>query len=163
MSIDQFPKKDNIPLPADLVAGETVSYDKNGEVERFPLFKKLFLSIVLILVASLSFGIGRLSVVGEREPIKIEYDESLVQTPKAETSASVPTKTTSGTASVINAVTPANTVNNQQVVASKNGVRYHFLHCSGAKQIKEENKILFATPEEAKAAGYTLAANCKPR
>ena len=129
---------------------ETVSYDKGGRIERFPLFRKLFLSLVIILVASLSFGIGRLTVVGKREPVKIEYDLALTEsaTPSVEQ-----------TASVIKAVDNENT----SVVVSKNGTKYHYLHCSGAKQIKEENKIVFPTPEAAEAAGYTLAANCKPR
>ena len=63
---------------------EIVSYDKDGRIERpasigvnFPLFRKLFLSSTIILVALLSFGIGRLSVVGNREPVRIEYDEQL--------------------------------------------------------------------------------------
>ena len=126
---------------------EVVALNENGEIESFPLFRKLFLSITIILVVSLSFGIGRLSVVGKREPIKIEYDQQLT------------TKTTNinQTASVINAV------ENITVVASKNGERYHYLHCSGAKQIKEENKIVFASPASAEAAGYTLAANCSPK
>ena len=128
---------------------ETVSYDKDGHIERFPLFKKLFLSIVIILVAILSFGIGRLSVIGNREPIKIEYN------PELTTNNSQPTTKIKQTASVIN------TIGNTEVITSKNGARYHYLHCSGAKQIKEENKIVFSTPEAAKAAGYTLAANCK--
>ena len=129
---------------------ETVSYDKDGRIERFPLFRKLFLSLVIILVASLSFGIGRLTVVGKREPVKIEYDLALTEsaTPSVEQ-----------TASVIKAVDNENT----SVVVSKNGTKYHYLHCSGAKQIKEENKIVFATPAAAEAAGYTLAANCSPR
>ena len=84
---------------------EVVALNENGEIESFPLFRKLFLSITIILVVSLSFGIGRLSVVGKREPIKIEYDQQLT------------TKTTNinQTASVINAV------ENITVVASKNG------------------------------------------
>ncbi|MEK7176765.1 MAG: hypothetical protein AAB719_00485 [Patescibacteria group bacterium] len=131
---------------------EEVTYDKDGEVERFPLFKKLFLSLVIILVATLSFGIGRLSMMGKGEPIKIEYDSSL--------------NTVSNTASAISAVKelPSVPVNaSQTVVVSKNGEKYHYLHCSGAKQIKEENKIVFASPSLAESAGYTLAANCKPR
>ncbi len=139
---------------------ETMSYDKDGKVEHFPLFKKLFLSIVILLVATLSFGIGRLSTVGEREPIKIEYDEAL------ETQAVVPKieKNNVGTASVINSVSNnvASTINTQ-VVVSKNGERYHYMHCAGAKQIKEENKIFFATPEAAEVAGYSLALNCSPK
>jgi len=46
-------------------------------------------------------------------------------------------------------------------VVSKNGARYHYPWCSGAQSIKEENKIWFDTKEEAEAAGYTPAANCK--
>lgn len=46
-------------------------------------------------------------------------------------------------------------------VASKSGTKYHLPWCSGAKRIKEENKIWFATKEAAEAAGYTPAANCK--
>src|SRR3989344_5486272 len=127
---------------------ETVSYDKDGHIERFPLFRKLFLSLVIILGALLSFGIGQLSVTGDREPIKIEYDQSL----------------TEQTATVVNAVpAPRNSIQQSEVVVSKNSTKYHYSHCSGAKQIKEENKIIFATPTAAEAAGYTLAANCKPK
>lgn len=127
---------------------EIVSYDKDGRIERFPLLQKLFLSLTIILIALLSFGIGRLSVVGNREPIKIEYDPNLTEwsTPSVDQ-----------TASVINAVKEGG------VITSKNGARYHYPYCSGAKQIKEENKIIFATVAAAEAAGYSLAANCKPR
>ena len=46
-------------------------------------------------------------------------------------------------------------------VASKNGTKYHLPWCSGAKSIKDENKVWFNTKAEAEAAGYTPAANCK--
>lgn len=46
-------------------------------------------------------------------------------------------------------------------VASKSGTKYHLPWCGSAKQIKEENKIWFATKAEAEAAGYLPAANCK--
>jgi len=134
---------------------EIVSYDKDGKIERFPLFQKLFLSLVIILVAMFSFGIGRLSVVSDREPIRVEYDPSLVQGEALNSSTSQVDK--SQTASVIQAVEKT------EVIASKNGSRYHYPHCGGAKQIKEENKITFATPVAAEAAGYTLAANCSSR
>jgi hypothetical protein len=48
-----------------------------------------------------------------------------------------------------------------QYVASKSGQSYHLPWCSGAKQIKEENKIYFDSKEEAEAAGYAPAKNCK--
>ena len=137
---------------------ETVSYDKDGEIEHFSLFQKLFLSLVIILVASLSFGIGRLSVVGNREPVRIEYDQSLVQD-----SVSLPaSQQVSSSASAAKAIS-SQTAGTVEVVVSKNGSRYHYLHCSGAKQIKEENKIVFGSSAAAEAAGYTLALNCKPR
>lgn len=127
---------------------EIVSYDKDGRIERFPLYQKLFLSITVILVALLSFGIGRLSMTNNREPIKIDYDSTL-------TEQSIPS--VSQSASVINIVKEGS------VVASKSGTRYHYPYCAGAKQIKEENKIIFPTQAAAEAAGYSLATNCKPR
>lgn len=140
---------------------ETVSYDKDGRMVKFPLLRKLFVPLVIVLVAGLSFGIGRLTVVGKREAVRIEYDKSLMSDDQTPISNQVPNPNVlkTQTANVIQAVTPAS----QQVIASKNGSRYHYLHCSGAKQIKEENRITFASPAEAESAGYTLAANCKPR
>src|SRR3990167_10064768 len=130
---------------------EDVAFDKDGHVEpvgwRELILDKLFLSIIIILVTVLSFGIGRLSVIGNREPIRIEYDPVLT----SNSSTSEVDKLQ--TASVIQAVEKT------EVIASKNGSRYHYPHCGGAKQIKEENKITFATPVAAEAAGYTLAAN----
>jgi hypothetical protein len=46
------------------------------------------------------------------------------------------------------------------VVGSKSGTKYHLPSCPGAKQIKPENRIEFATAELAVAAGYKPAANC---
>jgi hypothetical protein len=45
-------------------------------------------------------------------------------------------------------------------LASKNGKKYYLPSCSGAKRIKDENKVWFATLEDAQAAGLTPAANC---
>jgi hypothetical protein len=47
-----------------------------------------------------------------------------------------------------------------QFVASKNGTRYYLPSCAAAKRIKEENRIWFASAEEAQRAGYLPAANC---
>ncbi|HXK31753.1 MAG TPA: hypothetical protein VJZ94_03470, partial [Candidatus Paceibacterota bacterium] len=46
-------------------------------------------------------------------------------------------------------------------VASKHGEAYYLPWCGGVKLIREENKIWFATKEEAEARGYRPAANCK--
>ncbi len=111
---------------------ETIDLDKP------PLWRRLFLSLVIILVALLSFGIGRLTV-REGKPVKIEYEEESL-------SQSISTPTNSKI----------------EVVASKNGEKYHYLHCSGAKQISPKNLISFATALAAEASGYTLASNCTP-
>lgn len=138
---------------------ETIELNENGEVEQYPLFRRLFLSIVIILITLLSYGIGRLSVAGERRgPIQIEYDPSIsdeISSPQNSYNKSL--NQLGQTASVIQ------TISDQEVVASKNGTKYHYLYCSSAKQIKEENKIIFASAEQAKTAGYTLAANCSPK
>lgn len=118
-------------------------FDEEGELEQYPLFRKLSLALIIILVALLSFGIGKLSSLGEREPIKIEYDS------QPTTYSSQPTANTN--------------IQNGGVVASKNGTKYHYSYCPGAKQIKEENKLLFASAVLAERAGYTLASNCSPR
>jgi hypothetical protein len=56
---------------------------------------------------------------------------------------------------------PATTGEGQGVVASKNGTKYHFPWCPGASQIKDENKIWFASEAAATAAGYAKAKNCQ--
>lgn len=124
---------------------ETFTFDKAGEVERFPLFRKLFLALVIVLVALLSFGIGRLTGGGKGEPVRIEYDANLSGSNQS--------------SSVINAVTNSR----EGIVASKNSDKYHYSYCPGAKQISEKNLVTFTSAESAEASGYTLASNCKPR
>ena len=53
-----------------------------------------------------------------------------------------------------------NTSAGKKYVASKNGKLYYSLNCSGAKRIKEENKIFFASKDEAEKSGYSLATSC---
>jgi hypothetical protein len=47
------------------------------------------------------------------------------------------------------------------VAASRKGIRYYYPWCGGLTNIKEANKVWFATTAEAKKAGYTLAKGCK--
>jgi len=49
----------------------------------------------------------------------------------------------------------------KKYVASKNGKMYYSVGCSGAKRIKTENQIWFATKEDAEKSGYTLSSTCK--
>lgn len=108
---------------------------KNFKEKIKPLEKDLILAAVIILVALISFGLGRLSKIGERR-IPVTIDQ-------------LPAASKLG-------------VDVEKIfVASKNGTKYHYLWCAGAQSIKEENKIYFSTTEEAQKAGYSPAANCK--
>ena len=112
--------------------------------------KDIFMVMVIILVAFASFGLGRMSKMGDgRIPVKIEHQASLLQAKN--TSNSAQNGENQG-------LLPAN---DKMYVASKNGSKYHFPWCSGAKRMKESNKIWFATAGEARAAGYGPAGNCK--
>ena len=54
-----------------------------------------------------------------------------------------------------------NSATDLNIVASVNGIRYYYLHCSGVGRIRDENRVYFASEKEAEEAGYTLAINCK--
>jgi len=132
---------------------DLIHFDKEGEPVRNEWFKRLYLSLIIILVATLSFGVGRLTAVPRGEGIKMEYDPSL------SAGSLEPTARSTQTASVVQAL-PSDA---SGVIGSKNGSKYHYSYCPGAKQIKETNRITFNTASEAEGAGYSLAGNCKPR
>lgn len=46
------------------------------------------------------------------------------------------------------------------ILASKSGTKWYFAHCSGAKRIKEENKIYFSSIQEAENRGLEQASGC---
>ncbi len=56
---------------------------------------------------------------------------------------------------------PLNEPNTGLYVGSKSGSKYHLPNCPGAQRISAENKVWFASKEDALAKGYTPAANCK--
>lgn len=105
----------------------------------------LFLAGLIVLVSVGSFGLGRLSVIWpEKQPLTIMQNDKL-QMPKT---------------TFASPIGSADNLALGKYVASKNGLSYHFPWCSGAKRIKEENKVWFQTKEEAEAGGYKPAANC---
>lgn len=119
------------------------------------LGSKYFTATVVILVAVISYSLGRISGVGERrEPVRVTTsppNSSLSNNPPN------PPYVKGGTGEVKGVSSDSSGV----VVASKNGTKYHYPWCAGAKQISEKNKITFNSTEEARTAGYTPAANCK--
>ena len=111
--------------------------------------KNAFLIILALLLSFFSFQLGRLSGPSSGEPIKIQ-NAAIKEIFNEEVFGPVNEGGGEGEDLKIDF----------RVVVSKNSNKYHFLWCSGAKLIKEENKIYFNTEAEAISAGYTLAGNC---
>jgi hypothetical protein len=150
------------------------------------MFKKLkylllddtvYIAVLLIFVAGASFALGRLSQseISAGDGIVKITDKHKPATPTVTLSASTTQTATSSNlpeSRLSNSnKAPILTLSTQQplpqpeglFVASKAGTKYHAPHCSGAKTIKEANKIYFASEAEAEASGYTRAANCPRR
>jgi uncharacterized membrane protein len=129
-----------------------------NEIKLFLRNDTVFYTLVIMGVAIASFGLGRLSV--EQMQVKqptagaLPLQASAITSPKATTSALEQRlqESTVSSASSTQAAT--------EFIASKSGTKYHYSWCPGAKQIKEENKIIFNSTDAARAAGYTPAANC---
>ncbi len=121
----------------------------------------VFYSLLLVLVAVASFGLGRQSVgrVGQvAAPIGAVIAEYPAIIPNNQ--AAAPIEAVTGVSQGLEAdgtVVPGGGA----VVASKSGTKYHLPTCPGAKQIKPDNLISFTSIVEAEAAGYTPATNCK--
>lgn len=116
--------------------------------------EQVFIALTLVLVGVGSFGLGRLSATPESNDFIPNEPRVLIM---AATSTSVQ-YVTPRHATTTTSVADINTV--QPVVASRSGTKYHLPNCPGASQIKPENRLEFASPSAARAAGYTPAANC---
>jgi hypothetical protein len=96
----------------------------------------LLIVFVVILVGVGSFGLGRLSVAtGEGTPISMHMAATTVAPPPLPVGG--------------------------QVVASRNGSKYYYPWCGGAKTISPANLVWFTSEAKAQSAGYTPASNCK--
>ena len=100
----------------------------------------LFIAAIIFFTGLSGFGLGRLSVDIKQNPPLFVVQPTSQESP--ETSSSGSDKT------------------DKRVMASRNGTVYYYPSCSGAKRIKEENIIWFATKEAAASAGLKPATNC---
>ncbi len=106
--------------------------------EHLNKIKPLLLPINIVLLGTLIFGLWRYNEIeAAKTPVLIH------SAPTNEAGEAKEATPTTGT-----------------LVGSKNGTKYHYPWCGGAKRIKEENKVWFASAAVARAAGYTPAANC---
>lgn len=119
----------------------------------------LYYSVVIILVAGASFGLGRQSVIDKSQESSLESQNSVVVT-QPTSKVTTPTPNPLVPAAAIQGAAVVGTVSGE-VVASKSGSKYHLPTCPGASQIKPANLISFPNVAAAEAAGYTPAANCK--
>lgn len=101
----------------------------------------IFFSILLVLIGVLSFGLGRYSVLNKGHNVSIQQAAGITLL-QATSSLQISSS------------------DDQIVVASKSGKKYHLPDCPGAAQIKDINKISFSSILLAEAAGYAPAANC---
>jgi hypothetical protein len=117
-----------------------------------PYLFDLFVLACVILIGLISYNLGRSHAL-KKTSLRVEEGTLVYDARSGENEGS-----SALTANAAQAAKPRD----PRVVVSKSskGKVYHFTWCPGAKQIKEENKIWFATEAEAQKAGYTLAGNC---
>ena len=122
--------------------------------------KPFYLLVLCGVIASIFFGLGRLSAIEENHvPIRIIQSPSnltanavsaiLTQdiVEKRNVSSEEINKTTNGGAG--------------QVIGSKNSKKYYFPWCGTLKLVKAENRVTFASIDLARKEGYLPAGNCK--
>jgi hypothetical protein len=115
--------------------------------------KPFYTLILMVLVGSLFFALGRLSALEDRKtPIKITF-------PNNEQTGAVVNSVATGAAEANSEQSTVQT--NEQVIGSKSGKKYYYPWCGTVKMIKPENQVKFASIGAAREAGYLPASNCK--
>ncbi|MEX2028911.1 MAG: hypothetical protein WD963_00300, partial [Candidatus Paceibacterota bacterium] len=117
--------------------------------------KDVLIVMIVILVGLGSFQLGRLSKDNTSSGIKIEYPSLEANQGASVVSAVQYPNTNSASASVIK-----NSVE-KNFFASSRGKKYYPVGCSAGKSLKLENRVYFATKEEAESKGYELSSSCK--
>jgi len=112
---------------------------------------RLWVFLALILVGILCFEAGLLQGrIKQTTPLVLS-----LPSPQEGTSLQTPIAPEQKR-ETINHVEPIGTKNTSSCVfvGSKNSNKYHLSTCSVAKRIKQENRVCFATKEEAEKRGY---------
>jgi hypothetical protein len=119
--------------------------------------KDILIVIIVILVGLGSFELGRLSKENGSSGVKI------LPTPTGEYPNQNPQREANQSANAINAIsaTVQNSNAGKNFFASSRGSKYYTISCSAGKTIKQENRVYFATGEEAEKAGYALSSSCQ--
>ncbi len=112
--------------------------------------KDILTVVIVIMVGLGSFVLGRMSKDGPTIGLRIQTPgQSKVEA--------------AGTGLVANSTNKAPVATNPEgksFFASNRGTKYYPIDCSSGQTIKKENRIYFATKEEAERAGYELSSSC---
>ncbi len=125
--------------------------------------KDVLFLLVSILAATGSFGLGMLAERAVAKHDNLEFTTIPVTGQLGAAASSAVEQQSKGIATgTPAAIEKAATVapSGGKYVASKTGTRYYLPSCSSANRIKPENRVWFASKEEAEAAGLGPAANC---
>lgn len=135
--------------------GEVRKDDLVAKIEGF-LESRLFVATIFVLVSLIAFFLGRVSVSKvEKVPVRVTNSGMAASLGGEAINTRVNLQTNEP-----DDATPAGSTS-EIVVGSKNGNKYHYPWCPGAKQISDKNLIKFNSIAEAQAKGYTPASNCK--
>lgn len=111
-----------------------------------------FHGLIILLVALVSFGLGRLSMAPGTLTLAAEKTGTItLATGTVPAAVGAPLRA---------APTAATTTTQGPYVASKNGTKYYLTTCGAANRIKAENRVFFQTVGEATKAGLAPAVNC---
>ena len=130
--------------------------------------KNILIVAIIILTGLGAFELGRLSKENANSGIKIlsaPREKYASQTATQSASVIKATNNKPNTALSANVPIPNKSQNSDSVkknfFASNRGSKYYPLSCSAGKTIKQENRIYFASREEAEKAGYELSKSCR--
>ncbi len=130
--------------------------------------KPFYTLILLVVVATLFFALGRFSALEEKHvPIRVYNPSQNGALTGSAVEATLP-NTPNGSAGAVgntplSATIPvaADTTTDGQVIGSKSGKKYYYPWCGTIKRVKPENQVFFASIAAARAAGYVPGGNCK--
>jgi hypothetical protein len=111
--------------------------------------------IIVILVGLGSFGLGRLSKSNTSSGIQIEYLGQEASAIQATQYSNVLQKT------AITDTPASSSSSGKNFFASSRGSKYYPVGCQAGNNLKQENRIYFATREEAEKSGYELSSSCR--
>ncbi len=126
--------------------------------------KDILLSACMVLIATGGFGLGYLAGKGggvKSDGFWVENIAATTTAAVAPAAAAVAVSHVVAPASIpVSSIIAPSAPATGEYMASKNGTKYYLPTCSGAKRIKPENVVWFATKADAEAAGLGPAANC---